>query len=491
MSDHDDYQQLRGRKLQELGDLGLPLLDNRYGPTRHAVEIRQNFEVLDGSTVRVAGRLMRVRLMGKASFAHVQDVSGEIQLYFKRDDLGEPQYQYFKLLDIGDIIGAEGRVFKTRTGEVSLHVERIILLAKAYLPLPDKFHGLADVETRYRQRYLDLIANEEARRVTLLRSQVVRDLRRYLDDCGFVEVETPILQTLYGGAAATPFVTRYEALDTDVYLRIADELYLKRLIVGGMERVYEIAKDFRNENFSRKHSPEFTMLELYQAYGDYSDMMTLLEDMLSSVSLGALGSYAVTFDGHDIDLTPPWRRLSLKDAMKEYANLDLDGDVTTDRLLDVARAQSVTVQPDTTRGKLIEDLFSALVEPNLIQPTFVYDYPVDFPGSLLAKRRRDDPNFTERFEMFVGGLEVANAFTELNDPYDQRARMIQSARLRGDEYQNVDTDYITALEHGMPPTGGLGFGIDRLVMILAGAHHIRETILFPLLRPREASNAES
>jgi len=476
--------------LEELAGLGLPYLETRFGPTRTAESTRERFDTLEGASVRVAGRLMRVRAMGKASFAHVQDRSGEIQLYFKSDDLGEEQYRYFKLLDIGDIVGVQGDVFRTRTGEVSIHVRNCILLAKAYQPLPDKYHGLADVETRYRRRYLDLISNEESRRILTIRSKLTRDLRRYLDACDFIEVETPILQPLYGGAAAAPFVTRYESLDTEVYLRIADELYLKRLIVGGLERVYEIGKDFRNEGFSRKHSPEFTMLELYQAYADYSDMMNLLEDMLSSVAQSALGTQKLTFDEHEIDLTPPWRRMSLFDAMAQFAGIGQEQMASAEVLLEIAEARSVDMAPNATRGNLIEHLFSALVEPHLIQPTIIYDYPVDFPGSLLAKRKKDDSTLAERFEMFVGGIEIANAFTELNDPFDQRERMRDASGLRGDEHQEVDADYLLALEHGMPPTGGMGFGTDRLTMVLTGAHHIRETILFPLLRQREDANAE-
>lgn len=489
MTERDDVRQLRERKLADLVSLGLPYFPTRYGPTRRSCEIQRDFEALEGQQVRVAGRLMRVRAMGKASFAHILDAEGELQLYFKRDVLGETLYEYFKLLDLGDIVGAEGTVFKTRTGEITVEVNRLVLLAKSYLPLPDKFHGMTDVEMRYRRRYLDLISNEDARRIFYLRSALVRALRDYLDARGFIEVETPILQPLYGGAAATPFTTRYEALDSDVYLRIATELYLKRLIVGGMERVYEIGKDFRNEGFSRKHSPEFTMVELYQAYADYTDIMALTEDMFSSVAARILGSTKVVYGEQEIDLMPPWRRLTIKEALQEYGGVDIDG-TSRDDLLAKAQERDIPVGPDASRGKVIEELVSALVEPNLIQPTFLYDFPVDFPGSLLAKRKPGEPDVVERFEAYAGAMELANAFTELNDPRDQEARMEDAARLTGEEHAQVDRDYILALEHGMPPTGGIGFGIDRLMLLLAGVHHIRETILFPLLRPREESDAQ-
>ncbi len=489
MTESGDVRQLRERKLADLKSLGLPYLPTRYGPTRRSGTIRHEFDALEGQEVRVAGRLMRVRAMGKASFAHILDGDGELQLYFKRDVLGDTRYDYFKLLDAGDIVGAEGRLFKTRTGEITVEVRDLILLAKSYLPLPDKYHGLTDVEMRYRRRYLDLISNEDARRIFYLRSALIRGLRNYLDARGFIEVETPILQPLYGGAAATPFTTRYEALDTDVYLRIATELYLKRLIVGGMERVYEIGKDFRNEGFSRKHSPEFTMLELYQAYADYTDIMALTEDMLSSVAAQILGSMTVEYGDQEINLTPPWRRLTIADALREYAGIDIEVRSRED-LLVVARERDVPVTPESLRGKVIEELVSTLVEPNLIQPTFLYDFPVDFPGSLLAKRKPAQPDVVERFELYAGAMELANAFTELNDPRDQQERMEEATRLTGDEYAQMDRDYILALEHGMPPTGGIGFGIDRLMLLLAGVHHIRETILFPLLRPREETDAQ-
>lgn len=435
--------------------------------------------------MRVAGRLMRVRLMGKAAFAHIQDASGQLQLYVKLDVVGETKYEYFKLLDLGDIIGAEGTVFKTRTGEVTVQVEDTVLLAKSFLPLPEKWHGLSDVETRYRQRYLDLISNDETRRVFALRSHIMRCVREFLDARGFVEVETPILQPLYGGAAANPFTAHYASLDMPVYLRIAVELYLKRLIVGGMERVYEIGKDFRNEGISWKHSPEFTMLELYQAYANYDNIMTLTEDLISSVAQATLGTQLVTFGDDEIDLTTPWRRTTIRDSVLEYGGIDIDACRDRHQLMQAAQERDLHVPEGASRGEIVEELVSTLVEPNLAQPTFLYDFPIDFPGSLLAKRKPGRPDLTERFEVYAGRMELGNAFTELNDPHDQLERMKALAQSSGSDHQEVDWDYIRALEHGMPPTGGLGLGIDRVIMLLSGMHNIRETILFPLLRPRE------
>jgi lysyl-tRNA synthetase class 2 len=489
MVEHEDSRALREHKLQQLAALGLPYLPNRYPSTRPSAEVVRDFEALDGSRVRVAGRLMRVRLMGKAAFAHIQDRAGQIQLYFKLDVLGQEKFDYFKLLDVGDIVGAEGTVFKTRTGEVSVNVEDLVLLAKSYLPLPDKFHGIANVETRYRQRYLDLISNEEARKIFAIRSETLRAVRQYLNDREFVEVETPVLQALYGGAAANPFTTHYASLDSTVYLRIATELYLKRLIVGGMERVYEIGKDFRNEGYSWKHSPEFTMLELYQAYADYHDIMALTEDMVSEVAQKVLRTATVTFNGHEIDLTPPWTRVTIREAVRDHAGIDLTTCRTVEDLTAAALERGLELQPNAPRGEVIEEIVSELVEPNLIQPTFLMDYPIDFPGSLLAKRKAGEPDIAERFEIYAGGFELGNAFTELNEPGDQLVRMQELARESGGESSVVDWDFVRALEHGMPPTGGVGIGLDRLVMLLAGIHGIRETILFPLLRQREESNA--
>ncbi len=488
MEEH--LQRQREENLAALALLGLPFLPRRYSGTRSSEEIKGAYQALEGSCVRIAGRLMRERVMGKASFAHIQDSAGQIQAYFKADELGESRYQYFKLLDLGDLVGIEGTVFTTRTGEVTIQARDIVLLAKAFRPPPEKWHGLTDVETRYRHRYLDLMSNDETRRVFRLRSAVVRAIRQYLDTLGFVEVETPILQPMYGGAAANPFVTRYRSLDMDAYLRIATELYLKRLIIGGIDRVYEIGKDFRNEGFSRKNSPEFTMLEFYQAYADYGDVMTLFESMISNVCQETRGTQSIQFDGYEIDFSPPWRRITVAEALAEYAGVALTADTTRDELMAVAAQREVHLDPSATRGKVLDELVSTLVEPNLVQPTFLCDFPVDFPGSLLAKRREDDPGIVERFEVYIGAMELANAFTELNEPQDQRVRMEEAAALTGEEHAAIDEDFIRALEHGMPPTGGLGFGIDRLVMILTDSHQIRETILFPLLRPREDDDAQ-
>ncbi|GAC1401650.1 MAG: lysine--tRNA ligase [Chloroflexota bacterium] len=486
----EEIAESRREKLRELLSLGLPALPNSFGTTRRATDIQRDFDVLEGSQVRVAGRVMRVRVMGKAAFAHIQDASGEIQLYFKRDLLGDELYRYFKLLDLGDIIGVEGTVFRTRTGETSIETRGLILLAKAYLPLPEKWHGLTDVEARYRQRYLDLISNPDSRRTFQIRSACLKAIRLFLDSRDFTEVETPILQTLYGGGAATPFTTHYESLDADVYLRIATELYLKRLIIGGFDRVYEIGKDFRNEGFSRKHSPEFTMIELYQAYADYRDIMTLTEELFSAVAQNILNINVLQYGDHAIDLTPPWRRITIQEAVQEFAGIDLVSLPTADALASVAQSRGMRLDQEASRGALIERIVSEFVEPNLVQPTFLCDFPIDFPGSLLAKRSKEDANIVERFELYIGAMEVANAFTELNDPDDQLRRM---EALRGatevDAHQ-IDRDFIVALEHGMPPTGGIGIGVDRFVMLLTNAHHIRETIFFPLLRQREATHAE-
>lgn len=491
MTEQDEQRTSREHKLEQLAGLGLPYLPNTFPDARSSESVHSQYGALEGTRVRVAGRLMRVRLMGKAAFAHIQDRDGQLQLYFKLDVIGATKWEYFKLLDIGDIVGAEGSVFRTRTGEVTVQVEDFVLLAKAYRSLPDKWHGITDVEVRYRRRYLDLISNEDARRIAKLRSTLVRCVRSYLDARGFVEVETPVLQPVYGGAAATPFTTHYRTLEMQAFLRISDELYLKRLIVGGLERVYEIGKDFRNEGVSRKHSPEFTMLEVYQAYADYHDVMALTEDMIAEAAQHTVGTRILSYDDVEIDLTPPWRRLSMQDAIREESGADIYAPDAREQLRAVAAQRNVKIDPDGSRGKLVEEIFGALIEPKLISPTFIFDHPVDFPGSLLAKRSAANPEAAERFEPYVAGMELGNAFTELNEPGDQRARMEEAAHLSGEEHQEMDTDYLLALEHGMPPTGGLGLGIDRLAMLLSGAHHIREVILFPLLRQREDDNAES
>jgi len=430
--------------------------------------------------------------MGKASFAHIADGSGSIQVYLRLADDGvdEETYELFRRdLDIGDIVQAQGTLFFTKTGEPSLKVIRLTLLAKSLRPLPEKWHGLKDVETRYRQRYLDLIVNEEARRVFIARSQIVAALRRFMDARGFIEVETPVLQPIYGGALARPFTTYYFALDQEVFLRIADELYLKRLIVGGLDRVYEICKDFRNEGVSSQHNPEFTQLEVYQAYADYTDMMTLAEDAFSSVSREVLGTAQITYQGQEIDLSPPWRRLPMRDAILEQTGLDIYDAPTVETLRQHVDEKGLEVDPQPTRGMLVDEIFSEYVEPKLIQPTFIIDFPLEI--SPFAKKKPDNPDLVERFEFFIGGLEMGNAFSELNDPVDQRERFLEQMKQReaGDEEAHpMDEDYVRALEYGMPPTGGMGWGIDRMVMLLTDQSSIREVILFPHLRTKDTTS---
>lgn len=482
----DELMAPRLEKLECLEKANIDPYPRRYDRTHLAAQALEHFAALQGRVVRVAGRIMSWRGMGKATFAHFSDVSGRLQLYLRRDIMGDEQYDFFtKNLDLGDIVGAEGTLFRTRTGEVTLETTKVELLAKAVRPLPEKWHGLQDVEKRYRQRYLDLIANDEVRQVFLTRSHAVAAVRRFLDLQGFIEVETPALQPIYGGAAAKPFTTHHNALDQDLYLRIATELYLKRLIVGGLERVYEIGKDFRNEGISTKHNPEFTMMESYQAYADYKQVAQMVEMMVSTVAAEVLGTRQVTFKGETIDLTPPWRRLTLREAIREASGIDYAEHPEREDLAEAMRARGMAVDPAAGRGKLIDALLSGFVEPTLIQPTFLFDYPVDL--SPFAKRKLGDENTVERFEAFVGGMEIANAFSELNDPRDQRQRFLEQMRLRelGDEETQVmDEDYLAALEHGMPPTGGLGMGVDRLVMLLTDRNSIREVILFPQLRTR-------
>ena len=482
----DELMAPRLEKLERIEEAHIDPYPRRYDRTHVAAQALEHFDALAGRTIRVAGRIMSWRGMGKATFAHLSDLSGRLQLYLRRDVMGEEQYAFFtKNLDLGDIIGAEGTLFRTRTGEITLEARKVELLAKALRPLPEKWHGLRDVEKRYRQRYLDLIANEEMRQVFLTRSHTIAAMRRFLDLQGFIEVETPALQPIYGGAAAKPFITHHNALDQDLYLRIATELYLKRLIVGGLERVYEIGKDFRNEGISTKHNPEFTMMESYQAYADYRDVAQMVEMMVSTIAGEVLGTRQVVFKEETIDLTPPWRRMTLREAIREASGIDYADYPDRESLADVMRLKGIAVDPSAGRGKLIDALLSEFVEPELIQPTFLFDYPVEL--SPFAKRKPGDENTVERFEAFAGGMEIANAFSELNDPRDQRLRFLEQVRLRelGDEETQVmDEDYLVALEHGMPPTGGLGMGVDRLVMLFTDRHSIREVILFPQLRTR-------
>ncbi len=478
--------QSRLRKLDRLREAGVEPFGERFEVTHHASDIHGSFEALDGKDVTVAGRLMAVRYHGKAAFGDVQDVSGRIQVYVKMDTVGEQAFKLFSMLDVGDIVGVSGSVFRTRKGETSVWARSIELLTKCLRPLPEKWHGLKDVEVRYRQRYLDLIVNPGVRDTFLTRSRVVRSIRKYLDGHGFIEVETPAMQAIAGGATARPFITHHNALDIDLYMRIALELYLKRLIVGGLERVYEIGRNFRNEGISTKHNPEFTMLELYQAYADYTDMMRLCEEMISTVAVEALGTTRIAYQGHEVDLVPPWPRMTLVEAIRRYSGIDVSDLRTDEDARAIAAGAGLTMDKAVTKGSVIDKLLETCVEPNLVQPTFLTDYPVEV--SPLAKRRRDDPSLTYRFEAFAGGREIANAFSELNDPIDQRQRFLEQVRekSKGDEEAHpMDEDFLTALEYGMPPTGGMGIGIDRLCMLLTDSPSIRDVILFPLLKPRE------
>ncbi len=443
----------------------------------------------EGPEVRVAGRIIALRAMGKATFLDLRDGSGKIQAYFREKSLGNEKYQYLHDLDIGDIIGVSGKVFRTRSGEVTIEASDFVMLSKSLQPLPEKWHGLTDVEKRYRQRYLDLISSEEARHIFVIRSRLIAAIRRFLDGRGFIEVETPVLLPVAAGAMARPFSTHHHALEQNLYLRIATELYLKRLIIGGLDKVYEIGRIFRNEGVSIKHNPEFTMLESYEAYADYNDVMEMVEQMVYHVAQEVLGSHEVSFGGDIIDLSSPWRRVNLRDDLLEKCGLDFLDERYRDlpSLREEARRLGVEVEDNMSWGRLVDKLLSTFVEPTLIQPTFVLDYPVEI--SPLAKTKPGDPRLVERFECFIGGIEVANAFTELNDPVEQRKRFEEQEQLRSlmgdEEVERLDEDFLTALEHGMPPTGGLGVGIDRLVMVLTNQQSIREVILFPQLRAKE------
>jgi lysyl-tRNA synthetase class 2 len=441
--------------------------------------------------VAVAGRILSLRGHGKASFAHIQDRTGKIQIYVRLDGVGELGYALFKRLDVGDFAGVEGRLFRTKTGELTVQVARLTLLAKSLRPLPDKWHGLTDVEVRYRQRYVDLIANPEVSELFRCRARIIAEMRRFFDSRGFLEVETPMMQSIPGGATARPFITHHNALDLDLYLRIAPELYLKRCVVGGLERVYEINRNFRNEGLSTHHNPEFTMLEFYQAYADYRDLMALTEELLPQVIRAARGSDRVTYQGQELSFAPPWPRLSVEEALVSLGGLSADEVQTAEGLRAAAAARGIPVHPDWGWAKLLMELFEAIGEGKCVQPTFITDFPAEL--SPLAKARPDDPRYVQRFELYVAGLEVANAYSELNDPREQRRRFEAQAKAReaGDEEaQYVDEDFLRALEYGLPPTAGEGIGIDRLVMLLTDSPSIRDVILFPLLRP-EIKSGES
>ncbi|WP_054695025.1 lysine--tRNA ligase [Syntrophomonas palmitatica] len=481
-----ELKKVRMDKLAELREMGIEPFGQRYRRDAMAKDIIDKFEQLEGKDVSIAGRIMSKRRHGKAGFANIQDLSGQIQLYLRQDDLGEEKYELFKKLDMGDILGITGQVFRTQKGEISIHVKDITYLSKSLNPLPEKWHGLKDVEMRYRQRYVDLIVNPQVKDVFVKRSRIVKEIRNYLDERGFLEVETPMMQPIPGGAAARPFITHHNALDMDLYLRIAPELYLKRLIVGGLEQVYEINRNFRNEGISTRHNPEFTMLELYQAYADFTDMMSLTEALISHVAQKVNGSLQVQFEDQVIDFSPPWQRVSMLDAIEKHTGLDFTKINTDEEAREAARGLKMEVGKNDSRGELINAVFEEFVEEKLVQPTFVYGHPVEI--SPLAKRNAENPAFTDRFELFIMQREIANAFSELNDPIDQKGRFMKQAEKRagGDaEAHMMDEDYINALEYGMPPAGGLGIGIDRLVMLITGSPSIRDVILFPTLRPRE------
>ncbi len=475
-------------KLERLEEGGLRAYPTTFPRTHRAQEVHAGFEKLSGQRVCVAGRLGVFKVLSKnLAFAFLQDDSGQIQLIFHPRDFDETTRLVYDTLDPGDFVGACGLVMKSNRGEVSVDVQELTLLSKSLRNPPEKWHGLVDVETRYRQRYLDLMANLDSRQVFLTRSRVIGALRRYLDARGFVEVETPVLQSIPGGGAARPFATESYAMDTRLYLRVALELYLKRCIIGGIDRVYEIGRNFRNEGVSFKHSPEFTMLELYQAYADYQDIMYLTEDMVATAARAAVGRTRVRWGDAEIDFSPPWQRMPLRTAIAEYSGIDYAEHPDAASLRRAAEGAGLHTEPDWNRGKIMDELLTAFVEPRLIQPTFLTDYPTEFPGSTLAKGKPDNPDEVERFEAFAGGIEIANAFSELNDPRIQYERFMQQVRAReaGDvEAQPFDQDFLVALEHGMPPTGGLGLGIDRIVMLLTDQHNIRDVILFPQLRPR-------
>jgi lysyl-tRNA synthetase class 2 len=493
--DHKSLKQVidfRKEKLQKLIDGGVDPYPQKYEPTHFSIDILNDFENLENNDVNVAGRIMSLRKMGKASFFHIQDGKGKIQVFIRRDDVGEENYAHFKLLDMGDYVGVQGYAFKTKMGEKSIHANSITILCKSIRPLPvvkekegETFDAFSDKEQRYRNRHLDLIVNPDVRETFIKRAKIIRGLRDHLDNMGFLEVETPVLQPLYGGANARPFTTHHNALDQQFYLRIADELYLKRLIIGGMDRVYEIAKDFRNEGMDRNHNPEFTMLEFYWAYADFEDNMILVEDMIQSVAK-SIDALQVTWGEMDIDLSEPFQRRPLLELLKDATGEDLT-EASVEQMKKICKSNNIEVEENANYGQMLDELMGALVEPNLIQPTFVTDYPKAI-SPLAKKHRNGNPHLVERFELFIGGAEFANAFTELNDPIDQRERFESQARLAkgGDEEAHpVDENFLQAMETGMPPTGGVGIGVDRLVMLLTENVTIKDVILFPAMRTEE------
>lgn len=485
--------QVRRDKLKDLQEMGRdPFKISKYEVSHHSDEVISNYDSLEGQRVSLAGRIMSKRVMGKASFMHLQDQNGRIQAYVKRDDIGVDEYKLFKTYDLGDIVGIEGFVFKTKTEEVSVHVEKLVLLSKSLQVLPEKYHGLKDVDLRYRQRYVDLIVNPEVKEAFLTRTKALKALRSYLDDRGFLEVETPILNTIAGGANARPFITHHNTLDIPMYLRIANELYLKRLIVGGFDKVYEMGRMFRNEGMDMKHNPEYTAIELYQAYADYKDMMEITENVISHMAEVATGSMKIDYQGTEIDFTPPWKRMTMEECVKEYAGVDFSEINTDEEALAIAREKGIEITPGMRRGEVINAFFEEFGEDQLIQPTFITHHPVEV--SPLAKRNVEDPRRTDRFEAFANRWELANAFSELNDPIDQRGRFEDQVRKRelgDDEACEMDEDFLNALEVGLPPTGGLGIGIDRVIMLLTNSTTIRDVLLFPTMKPLRDGSSEA
>ena len=484
-SDLNEQQRIRLEKLQALQAEGNdPYVRTTYNVTTHSQTIHDQFDTMEGQAVGIAGRMMTKRVMGKASFIDLQDEHGRIQVYVKREDIGEDAYAAFKQYDIGDLVGVAGKVFRTNKGEVSVSATEAVLLAKSLHVLPEKYHGLTDKETRYRQRYLDLIVNPEVRDAFVKRTAIIKAIRAFLDGRDYMEVETPILQTIPGGASARPFITHHNTLDIQMYMRIALELPLKRLLVGGFERVYEMGRNFRNEGMSIKHNPEFTMLELYEAYTDYHGIMALVEEMFRYVAQTVLGTTTITCEGHEIDLAKPFTRISMAEAVKAQTGVDFYAMSTLEEAKAAAKAHGVVLQAHFGKGHILEAFFDKFVEPTIIQPTFIMDHPIEI--SPLTKRKPDRPDYTERFELFILGKEFGNAYSELNDPVDQRARFAyqEAQRQAGDEEANmIDEDFLTAIEYGMPPTGGYGMGIDRFVMLLTDSPSIRDVLFFPTMRP--------
>ncbi|MGH2319780.1 lysine--tRNA ligase [Planococcus sp. SE5232] len=489
----NDQLLVRRQKMQNFRDHGMDPFGGRFERTHLSQEIIEQYGGLSKEELEetpheviIAGRVMTKRGKGKAGFAHIQDLKGQIQIYVRKDAIGEEAYEFYNTVDLGDILGIKGTVFKTNVGELSIKAKEVEFLTKALRPLPEKFHGLKDIEQRYRQRYLDLLTSDVSKETFILRSRIIQSMRRYLDNAGFLEVETPMLHSIAGGAAAKPFVTHHNALDMELYIRIAIELHLKRLIVGGLEKVYEIGRVFRNEGISTRHNPEFTMLELYEAYADYNDIMALTENLVAHVAQEVLGTTTVQYEEDKIDLAVGWKRLHMVDAVKEYTGVDFWKRMTKEEAQDLAKEHNIDVKPTMEVGHILNEFFEQRVEEQLVQPTFIYGHPVEI--SPLAKKNPEDERFTDRFELFIVRREHANAFTELNDPIDQRqrfeAQLVEKAE-GNDEAHEMDEDFIEALEYGLPPTGGLGIGIDRLIMLLTNSSSIRDVLLFPQMRPKE------